>query len=344
MMGSVLVDCQECVSVGTQTLSGCITTVSFSFGNSTDASESFAAGSTGQLIHANECAAILGTVAGPGPTGSRISYSFAIGLCTTTATQAGAIGKNITNSTANTVEIGFSDATKAQFSTAGINSLAGFGMNGVGAQAQQANTVGPAAALRTFGFIAAGGNPYPDWTPAGGPTQTANFALIGPTTGAAATPTFRALVAGDLPLANSDAVALVTGSNFTTTGQSLTNVTGLSLALIANATYLFEASLSVASSAVTGNQYGVQFSQSGASVEAQIYGILAAASVQCARINALNTATATFDTAGADGAILIKGIMTVGANAGNLTIQTLKVTNGTATVYINSYLKATRIL
>src|SRR5688572_11226711 len=46
--------------------------------------------------------------------------------------------------------------------------------------------------------------------------------------------------------------ARVTGSNATTTGQALTNIAGLSVALVANAVYEFEANLSVQSSANTG--------------------------------------------------------------------------------------------
>lgn len=68
----------------------------------------------------------------------------------------------------------------------------------------------------------------------------------------------------------------VTGSNVTTTGQSLVDITGLSAALLANSVYEFEASLSVASSSTAGNGYGVNFSAAGATVEAWITGTLAA--------------------------------------------------------------------
>jgi hypothetical protein len=61
-------------------------------------------------------------------------------------------------------------------------------------------------------------------------------------------------------------------------------------------------------------------------------------------ISAFNTATAAFMTGSAQtGGILICGTFFSTTTAGNLTIQFLKPTAGTATVYIGSYLQATRI-
>ena len=140
-----------------------------------------------------------------------------------------------------------------------------------------------------------------------------------------------------------DFYARITGSDALTTGQVLVDVTGLSLALLANSVYAFESSLSVASSSATGNQYGVQFSQAGASVEAVLTGTLLAVTQQTVRINALNTATIAFVTAAIDGGIIITGAIVTGVNAGNLTVRHLKVTSGTSTVRINSYLRATKI-
>jgi len=142
-----------------------------------------------------------------------------------------------------------------------------------------------------------------------------------------------------------DKFARITGSDATTTGQVLVNITGLSILLAANTVNEFEAVLSVTTTAVTtGCQYAVQFSQAGASVEAQIIGSSTATATESERISALNTATSAFlTTSGETGQILIKGILTTGGNAGNLTIQHLKVTSGTSTVKINSFLKARRI-
>lgn len=144
-------------------------------------------------------------------------------------------------------------------------------------------------------------------------------------------------------VAQSGTYGVVTGSNATTTGQALVDVTGMSVALAANHTYEFEAVMSVASSAVTGNKYGVQYSVAGGGVEATIMGnkaIPSAGTWQSERITALNTATTLpYIAAAVDGNINIHGRVTTGANAGNLTIQHLKVTSGTSTVYIGSFLK-----
>ena len=138
--------------------------------------------------------------------------------------------------------------------------------------------------------------------------------------------------------------ARVSGSNATTTGQSLVDITGLTVALAINSTYEFEAVLSVASTEATnGCEYGVQYSVANGGVEAQIHGTLAATTAESNRINVLNTATPAFVKVAGDGGIIIKGIVTTGANAGNLTIQHLKVVSGTSTVYINSYLRVIKI-
>lgn len=139
--------------------------------------------------------------------------------------------------------------------------------------------------------------------------------------------------------------ALVAGSNATTTGQSLTNITGLTVSLSAGSVYEFEASMSVGTSAVTtGTKYGINYSQSGSTIEAQLTGTSTATATKSERINAVNTASGTYLAATSlTGQVLIKGVIKAGANSGNLTIQHLKVTSGTSTVYIGSYLKVIKI-
>lgn len=146
------------------------------------------------------------------------------------------------------------------------------------------------------------------------------------------------------PSAGTTVYARVTGNNATTTGQALTNITGLTIPLVANATYTFRAVLTVQSSSNTGIAFGVNFSAAGASVEALIYGTLTATSTRCDRINAFNVATPSYVTVAATGGVTIDGTVTTGANAGNLTIPFLKTTSGTATVFIHSRTEATRIL
>lgn len=137
--------------------------------------------------------------------------------------------------------------------------------------------------------------------------------------------------------------AKVTGSNATTTGTSLTNITGLSITLAANTVYEFFANLSVASNSTAGTKYGVNYSTTGATVEANYVGTSTATASVAGRISALNTATGVLMAVAADGTVHISGVITTGANTGNLTIQHLKFTSGTSTVYTNSFLKVIKI-
>ena len=137
--------------------------------------------------------------------------------------------------------------------------------------------------------------------------------------------------------------ARVTGSDVTRTAQTLADAAGLSVALLASATYEFEAVLMVTSSSSAGNQYAMQFSAAGASIEAQAQGGTTASAAISVRITAFNSAATAMCTVAGSMGVLIKGIVTVGGNAGNLTVQHLKVTSGTSTIRINSFLRAKRI-
>lgn len=129
----------------------------------------------------------------------------------------------------------------------------------------------------------------------------------------------------------------------TRTAQTLADVTDLSLALAANAKYRFEAELEVASSSAAGNQYAIQFSAAGATIEAQIIGTTTTgAAFQGDRISAFNTAATAMTTLNGAGIVRIAGMVETGGNAGNLTVQFLKVTSGTATVRKYSCLRADR--
>jgi|GEM_PF-7013579 len=142
------------------------------------------------------------------------------------------------------------------------------------------------------------------------------------------------------------AYARVTTADVTETGQTLVNITGLSVALAASAVYEFEANLSCAGDTGTdGNQYGVDFSgAAGATLEASLYAPPTSTTMKTERINAVNTASsAYFTTASQSGGVLIKGIISTNGDTGNLTIKQLKAVSGTATVYVGSYLKVTRI-
>lgn len=131
----------------------------------------------------------------------------------------------------------------------------------------------------------------------------------------------------------------------TTTGQSLVDITDLSIALAANTTYEFEAVLMVTTSASTaGNQYAVQFSAAGATVEAGVIGNKSNTTALADRISGLNTPTQAMVTSSASsGTVTIKGVLATGVNAGNLTIQHAKVTSGTSTIRKYSWLKAMKV-
>ncbi len=137
----------------------------------------------------------------------------------------------------------------------------------------------------------------------------------------------------------------VTGSNATTTGQVLTDITGLVTPLLANSQYEFEAVLSAGTSAVTtGVAYGVNFSAPGAAIEAIIMGSSTSTASKILRINAFNSATSLYlATSGQTGGVIIKGAIVTGVNAGNLSIQHLKLTSGVSTVFIGSSLRVTRV-
>jgi hypothetical protein len=191
-------------------------------------------------------------------------------------------------------------------------------------------------------------------------TQTANTVLAGPTSGGAATPAMRALVAADIPSLDASkittgalpyarlpvTIVTVTGSDATTTSTTLVDVTGLSTPLSANSTYLVTAVLSTATSAdASGTRYGVNFSAAGASLSAtSLTGSRTSTAANSEPLNALNTSTGSYMTTSSQvGAVTITGMITTGANAGNLTVEHLKISSGTSTVKIGSWLMVTKI-
>jgi len=143
-----------------------------------------------------------------------------------------------------------------------------------------------------------------------------------------------------------DAIARVTGSDATTTGQALVDVTGLTAPVVAAATYEFEAVLqSVASADTNGYEVGVAVTQTPVSVLAVATGNTATTTAASVAIVAAATATAAFNTtSGGKGILVVKGVVQTHATlAGTLSIQHMKVTSGTSTVKVGSSLKVRRI-
>jgi hypothetical protein len=136
----------------------------------------------------------------------------------------------------------------------------------------------------------------------------------------------------------------VSGSDFTTTSLTLVDITGLTIPLTTNAVYQFTCNLTGNGADSNGVKFGVNYSVAGAAIEAGVYSEVAGTGVRSRRINALNSSTAqSFFTSNNDVAALINGRVTTGANAGNLTIQVLKGTSGTATIYQGSQCMVFRI-
>lgn len=136
----------------------------------------------------------------------------------------------------------------------------------------------------------------------------------------------------------------VSGSNATTTGQSLVDITGLTSGTLSNSTtYEVEAMLYVTTSAVTtGTQYAVFANGSGG---AAVYEVLLIGTTTTNAVTQVTQSSATqqgtfLTTSGSSGIVWIKGIVTTrGSGTATISIQHLKVTSGTSTVNIGSWMK-----
>jgi hypothetical protein len=136
----------------------------------------------------------------------------------------------------------------------------------------------------------------------------------------------------------------VTGSDKTTTGQILVDVTGLVTPTLALSTvYEFEAVLLVSTSAVTtGTQYGVNVTVAPTNIVAVFTGAVTSTTGAVTTTNANNAADATafLTTSAMTGVVVIKGMFTTaGSGLPVFSIRQLKVTSGTATVKIGSTLR-----
>lgn len=134
----------------------------------------------------------------------------------------------------------------------------------------------------------------------------------------------------------------VSGSDATTTGQSLVDITGLVSGTLTNSTmYEVEAVLLVTTSAVlTGNEYGIFGGGTGsaATCNAILTGTTTATVATSQTINTIATASSAVLTAsGITGTIIIKGnVTTRSTGTATISLQHLKVTSGTSTVKIGS--------
>lgn len=144
----------------------------------------------------------------------------------------------------------------------------------------------------------------------------------------------------------------VSGSDATTTGQSLVDVTGLTYPLAANSTYLFKATLLCTTTAVTsGTEYGVANTGATANVGMTTSffatGFTNAAGVgpgAVYTVGATNTATSPFLLgSGQTGVVTMEGFVTTLGGPPTLAIRHLKVTSGTSTVKVGSTLEVLKV-
>ncbi len=182
--------------------------------------------------------------------------------------------------------------------------------------------------------------------------------LIGNATNfVASTPTWptSAVTANQVPLSDGTnfvatdigawTIKKVSGSDVTTTGQSLVDITGLVSDTLFNSTmYEIEVVLLATTSAdTTGTEYGLHGGGTGtaATCNAILTGTTTSAAGSSQTINAIDTAsTAMLTTSASTGTIIIKGwVTTMSTGTATISIQHLKATSGTSTVKIGSIFK-----
>lgn len=135
----------------------------------------------------------------------------------------------------------------------------------------------------------------------------------------------------------------VTGSDATTTGQVLVDITGMVSGTLSTSTqYEIEIAVRAASSSAAGISLGIHYSGTGSPTVALI-GTINSSSVTAGAgiaVSAVDTATtAGLAYASSAGAVILKGFVTTGSGAGAISVQHLKVTSGTSTIKVGSILK-----
>ena len=137
----------------------------------------------------------------------------------------------------------------------------------------------------------------------------------------------------------------VSGSDFSTGSTSLVDITGLSFSASANKIYEVDVLLLVTSDTGDGMRVGAAYSAAGSSITLLWLGSNSANSAFVGELETLNGLTSGVFASDATvpKMIFLKGTLKTGANAGTLTIKALKVTSGTATVYIGSRMTVTEL-
>lgn len=124
----------------------------------------------------------------------------------------------------------------------------------------------------------------------------------------------------------------------------MVDITGLTFAASANTTYEVDALLGCASTTTAGVKFAIAFSAAGATGEFAGVGGAGANSANVIASSLGGSSSQSMNTvANTNKPVFIKGFIVVGANAGNITVQGLKNTSGTLTVYIGSRLTVTQL-
>jgi hypothetical protein len=129
------------------------------------------------------------------------------------------------------------------------------------------------------------------------------------------------------------------------TSTSAVDIPGLTAALLANTMYEFDILLEVQSSSGAGLRTGINFSAAGAAAEHYWAGLQTATAANQAVGITLGTTPnqAWMAVATTPGVVKGWGVIRVGPNAGNLTVQQQKVTSGTGSILVGSQLKVRKI-
>lgn len=130
-------------------------------------------------------------------------------------------------------------------------------------------------------------------------------------------------------------------SDGTTNQQS---VTGLTFSALANSKYEVESVLVGQCTGAAGTFFAVSFSAAGATGSFLVGGS-AATNTVVSTGNLIGTATTTvhWTSATTDECVLIKSIVIIGANAGNITVDVKKSTSGTVTIKAGSMMKIRKL-
>lgn len=132
-------------------------------------------------------------------------------------------------------------------------------------------------------------------------------------------------------------------STWTTTNNTLTDVTDLVLALDANTTYRIEIALTMQCSTANGSRISITF-PAGATVNLNGFlGNTAAATKPCT-LNSTSESATFAAVADTDMAVLLRGTIKTAGSSGNLQLKARSVTSGNTTrVMAESYISATKI-